>query len=401
MLIGLCLVALATPGSLFAQSAVDETPADKFIFGPLGLTPRIALRNVGMDTNPFNLPGETDQDFTATIQPGVDSSLRIGRARLSGRTSLEYLYFQDAASQRSLNFSQEGRLELTLNRLRPYMFGGYLRTRQRPTPEIDLRVQQVTTNGGVGTGIRLGGRLRADAEVKRARYEFGEGRHGSIAVAHQLDRDSNLARFTTRFILTPLTTFLVRSDLQHDRFRYASVRDNNSFSVVPGFELKPLALISGSVLLGYKRFDAQDETVPDYSGVVGEIDAQYVMRETTLFNVQGSRDVVYSIELDQPYFVQTAGTLSVVQMMGLHWFVSGRIGQTALDYRGFVTPVDAPGPLEGRTDRVFYRGFGIGRRLGDDIRVSFDVNHVQRRTNVARSNYEGFRFGGSISYGTP
>ena len=47
------------------------------------------------------------------------------------------------------------------------------------------------------------------------------------------------------------------------------------------------------------------------------------------------------------------------------------------------------------------RGFGIGRRLGEDIRVSFDVNYVQRRTNVARSNYEGFRFGGSISYGTP
>ena len=85
MLIGLCLVALATPGLVFAQSAVDEAPADRFIFGPVGLTPRIALRNVGMDTNPFNLPGDTDQDFTATIQPGVDSSLRIGRARLSGR----------------------------------------------------------------------------------------------------------------------------------------------------------------------------------------------------------------------------------------------------------------------------------------------------------------------------
>ena len=125
--------------------------------------------------------------------------------------------------------------------------------------------------------------------MNRTRYEFGEGRHGSIAVAHQLDRDSNLARFTTRFILTPLTTFLVRSELQHDRFRYSSVRDNNSFSLVPGFELKPLALISGSVLLGYKRFDAQDDTVPDYSGVVGEIDAVRVVRNSEYVRAESVR----------------------------------------------------------------------------------------------------------------
>ena len=60
---------------------------------------------------------------------------RSGRAR---RISLTASFELVLGSQRSLNLSQDGRLEVTLNRLKPYMFGGYLRTRQRPpaTPSM-------------------------------------------------------------------------------------------------------------------------------------------------------------------------------------------------------------------------------------------------------------------------
>src|SRR5687768_13743055 len=132
-----CLLACAMPVTAFAQSAVDEAPPSTFIFGPLGLTPRIALRNVGVDTNPLNEPGEPARDFTATLVPGVDSTLRIGRGRLTGKTSLEYVHFNQTRSQRSANVNQEARAELLLNRITPYAVGTYLRTRQRPTPEID------------------------------------------------------------------------------------------------------------------------------------------------------------------------------------------------------------------------------------------------------------------------
>lgn len=391
---------LVAPTALLAQSAVEEPPPPKFIFGPLGVTPRIALTKVGVDTNPLNTPGASDRDFTATIEPGVDSSLRMGRARLSGKTSLEYLYFNESSSQRSINLSQEGRIELSMHRVRPYMFGGYLRTRQRPTPEIDLRVQQKTTHGGIGSGLRLGSRLRMDAEVRRTRFEFGEGRHGSLEVANALNRDSDVGKLTTRFILTPLTTFAVRTEVEHDRFKFSAVRDNNSFSVIPGFELKPSALISGAVFAGYKRFNAQHPTVPDFSGVVVQADAQYVMREATLFNLQVERDLTYSIDPEQPYYVQTGVSLSVTQMLGLNWFFSGRLGQTRLAYRDFLSLAGDADGVGRRTDRVLLHGVSFGRRLGEDIRIGFDVNYVRRHSSVARSEYEGYRFGGSISYGS-
>ncbi|MGH9172781.1 MAG: outer membrane beta-barrel protein, partial [Vicinamibacterales bacterium] len=400
IVIGACLWALAAPTTLLAQSAEDEGPPPKFIFGPVGLTPRIALRDVGVDTNPLNQAGESTRDFTFTLEPGLDSALRIGRGRLTAKTSVEWLYYNDASSQRSVNLNQEARAELVLNRVRPYVFGAYLRTRQRPTPEIDERVQQNTTNAGVGTRLLVGSRFRFDVEARRTQYEFGDGDHGDDDIANALNRDSDAGSLITRFVLTPLTTFIVRSEVQRDRFEFSPVRDNNSISVVPGFELKPSALISGLVLVGFRSFDPVDASVPNFAGLVGRVDAQHILRESTLFSLQADRDVVYSIETEQPYYVQNGARLSMTQVLGLHWYVVGRIGGVRLAYRDFVTPAAGSDDASSdRIDRVSIRGFGIGRRLGDDLRIGFDVNYVQRRSTIAASEYEGYRFGGSISYG--
>jgi hypothetical protein len=391
---------LVLPSTLVAQSAAEEETPPKFIFGPLGLTPRIALKDLGFDTNPLNQPGESERDFTFTLEPGLDSSLRIGRGRLSGKTSLEWLYYNESSTQRSINLNQEARAELSLNRVRPYVFGGYLRTRQRPTPEIDLRVQQNTTTRGAGTALFLGSRLRLDVEARRREFVFDKGEHGDLAVAQALNRDSDAASLAARFILTPLTTFVVRAEVQQDRFKFSAVRDNDSISVIPGFEFKPAAMVSGTVLVGYRRFDADDVTVPDFAGVVGHVDARYIFRESTLFNVVADRDVTYSIDVDQPYYVLNGGLLSMTHILGINWFVVGRIGETRLAYRDFVSPNEGGNAARSaRTDRVFIRGFGVGRRLGEDLRVGFDVNYVRRRSTEAASEYQGFRFGGSISYG--
>src|SRR4029079_9395478 len=97
VLLGWCLLA-GTPAASRAQTFPDEVDAEKFQFGPLGLTPRIALKNLGVDTNPFNAPGETERDATATLVPGVDTTLRAGRGLFTGKTSLEWNYFDQASS---------------------------------------------------------------------------------------------------------------------------------------------------------------------------------------------------------------------------------------------------------------------------------------------------------------
>ena len=56
--------------------------------GPLGLTPSVALTNLGIDTNVFNEVDDPKSDFTFTVSPQVDASLRLRRARLRVMVSM-------------------------------------------------------------------------------------------------------------------------------------------------------------------------------------------------------------------------------------------------------------------------------------------------------------------------
>ncbi|MGQ0737280.1 MAG: outer membrane beta-barrel protein [Acidobacteriota bacterium] len=397
----LCGVLLA-PALANAQGVAtdeQEKPA-RFQFGPLGLTPRIALKDVGVDTNPQNRPDATGRDLTATLVPGVDSSLRLGRGRLSGKTSIEYLYFDKSTTQRSFNVNQEVRAELRLNRVVPYAAGAIVRTRQRPNLEIDLRVQQHARSAGAGAQLLLGSRTRLDLEGKRSSFKYDEGSFGDASIGQALNRDSDLASVVARFALTPLTTFVLTTETVRDRFEFSPIRDSDSINVLPGFEFKPSALISGKVSVGYRGLAALDSRVPDFAGLIGDVDVQYVFREATQFAMSATRNIEYSIDDEQPYFVANGGMLQVTQMLGLNWFLTGRAGRTRLSYRNFVAALSPTSQPIGRNDRVDLYGIGFGRRLGEDVRIGFDLNRMQRNSTVARRRYEGYRVGVSISYGS-
>ena len=396
--IGALLLALV-PVGVSAQTA-DGGAEPRFIFGPLGITPRVALKDVGIDSNPGNLPIDTRQDFTATLAPGVDTVLRVGRGRLLGKTTVEYVYFSDLESQRSFNVNQEVRAEVTLNRLTPFASGGYLRTRQRPNPEIDLRVQQNAKYVGVGAQVKIGGRSNLELEGRRAQLRFGEGTYGDDDISQALDRDTDSGSASFRTALTPQTTFVVRADGIRDDFANDPVRSSDSISVQPGFEFKPTALLAGRFLAGYRRFDARDQSVPDFGGLIGLVDMQYTWREQTRFAFKASRNIEYSVEDSQPYYVANGGTIEVTQVIGVRWYVAGRGGRTRLVYRNFIEGQPTSADAVGRTDRVDLYGVGFGRRLTDDIRIGLDLNKVRRVSTIPVRQYEGYRVGVSISYGS-
>jgi len=90
-----------------------------------------------------------------------------------------------------------------------------------------------------------------------------------------------------------------------------------------------------------------------------------------------------------------ASEVNDVWVSGLNWYAIGRVGESRLNYREFL-----PTLTDSRVDRVFTRGFGFGRRLGTDIRIGFDIDYVRRRSTIALNEYEGYRVGGSFSYGS-
>jgi len=85
-----------------------------------------------------------------------------------------------------------------------------------------------------------------------------------------------------------------------------------------------------------------------------------------------------------------------VQMFGPGWDVVARTGGNRLDYRD-VAGVSVAGT---RRDRMRSWGIGTGRHLPSGVRVGFDIDYMRRDSVVDGRRYHGYRFGGSVTYGS-
>lgn len=397
--VALALVCLgAAIPAAHAQDEVDPYTATRFHVGPLGITPSIALSNLGTDDNVFNDSLDPKKDTTAAVGPAANLVLRMGRSRLSGTASGQYLYFQKYDTQRSWNTNLDGTWRFPLVRITPFVLGSRTGTKDRPGYEIDSRSRRVDRAAGFGSDVRISSKTTLVLTGKRSWFKYDDTeQYLGINLGERLDRRSDAEELQARFTLTPLTTFVVRAQAVQDRFDVATVRNTDSFSVMPGFELRPQALISGEVFVGVRRFSVLSDTIPDYTGVVAEVKAKYTLSATRI-GLNVARDVTYSYEALQPYYALTDTGADVTQRITHAWDVVVRGSRQSMAYRNVVstaTPSD-------RIDRSWMAGGGIGYRVGETLRLGFDANYYRRTVDLDETrNYKGLRLGASISYGLP
>jgi hypothetical protein len=392
------LLALSAAALASAQEPVDPGETARFRLGPLRFTPAIAVTNLGIDDNVFNESVNPKRDTTATFGPAVDVWTRLGKARVTAKSTGQYLFFKTYDNQRGWTTANDVRVDLPLARVKPFVGGAYIDARERPGFEIDSRARRRDRALRIGTEWRASGKSAFifSAETMDMAFDDDEMFLGAN-LATQLNRVSRTERIQVRQTLTPLTTFVVTADAMQDRFERSPVRDTDSVRIMSGLELKPFALISGKIFVGARRFDLRDSDVPDFNGLVASVDATYAIRSTQ-FTAKVSRDIAYSFEVQQPYYTLTDSVIGVTQRITSKWDVVGRVGRQSLAYRNLET---LPALLK-RTDHAVLYGGGIGYRLGETLRFGVDVNNYRRDAPSAElRDYSGLRAGASISYGLP
>jgi Putative beta-barrel porin 2 len=391
--IGIAL--LATPA--LAQYANNEPPSSaRLRLGPLVVKPSVALTDFGIDTNVFNETHDPKRDVTATIEPKIETWLRAGPARLNTRSRTGLVYYQQYHGERSLNSDHEAKLEFLFGRVRPFVDASILNSRQRPGYEIDTRAQRQETGVTAGGRLRVAGDTWLDVAAHRSRVNFDADAVFVGTQLHEvLNRDVERASATLRYPVTPYTTIIMLADMQRDRFELSPDRDSKSLRVLPGVEFDARALLSGRAYAGYRRFDPLDTGMPGYRGVNASIDLVYTLLRSTKFAVRADRDVNYSMERTQPYYVLTGVNGSLTQAIVRPWDLRAAWGRQQLDYRN----ADALGSSSGRVDRVRNYGLGLGYRLNGDMRVGFDVNYYRRESDNEGRQYETLQAGTSVTYG--
>lgn len=394
----MCLLLGVCPLPAWAQAESDNPGATAALhLGPLAVQPTFGLTNVGVDSNVFH-DSTNRRDFTATIAPGAMTWLRVGPALLSGTTKADWVYFAQTTKQRSLDFSQQLRLDVPMALLAPYIEGEYVTTRQRPNPEIDARARRHTTGGTVGTAIRLDPLMTLDLSVGHSQIRYDAGLiFDGVDLGRALDQQTDHAALEYRLTLTPLTTLVFKGEAARDRFTHSPIRNADSFSVQPGFEFKPLALVSGSAFAGYKKFTPRSPGLPAFSGAVAAVQVVYAATQVTRVAAKFNRDVTYSFEPTQPYYLLTGGGITLTQLVAGNWDAVASASRQRLDYRNVVTPGgDAPS----RADRVMQYGLGFGYRLRIDVRIGVSVNYESRQSPEPGRTYSGYSVGGSFTYGS-
>jgi hypothetical protein len=379
---------------------IDPSETARFRFGPIRFTPSIALTNLGVDNNVFNESIDPKQDTTAALGPAVNLWMHMGRSLLSGKSSAEYLYFDRYANQRAWNQSHRLKWDVPLGRFAPFVVGTYANTKNRTGYEIDSRVRQKDQNVTVGNALELAGQWQLVMGASRSMLVYDRS-ESTLAedLSTALDRWTNAERMQLRYRMSTLTTFVVNAEAVQDRFIYDDLRHSNSIAVLPGFEMKPSALISGRVHVGFRHFVPLREVIPAYRGPVASVDATFVARATRL-EAKVGRDVTYSFQRNKPYYTLTDVMLQATERLNYTWDVVLQAGQQSLDYAVIRTALLTTDPQK---DRIRQYGLGFGYRVGQTIRFGVDGIYYRRRSTEtsAQRDFEGLRVVASAKYGSP
>ena len=401
----LATVLLALAGLAGGTPAAAQTPDGpdpskvRLRIGPLSLNPTIALSNIGIDQNVFNQSDDQNpkQDFTFTVTPSTDLWLHMGRTWVTGTIKEDIIWYQKYNTERAANNMYMVGWKVPLNRLNLKVDATRASVRDRPGFEIDTRSQryETTYNGSAefrGFSKTYFGVTGSYGKVDFNSSDFFE----NVSLQTELNHVTTVAGIVIREQLTPLTSISVNATRSQDRFEFSSLRDSNSTAATATVAFDPVALIKGSATFGYRDFEPQSPGLAKFTGATANVNLTYVAFGSTRLAFGLTRDVQYSFDINQPYFLQTAFTGSVAQQIFGPFDVVVRGGTASLAYQDRAGAVIQ---VSDRVDHLQTYGGGIGYHMSRDLRLGVNIDKEHRISDIAAREYNNLRIGSAVTYG--
>jgi len=382
---------------------VDEVRQDvRLHAGPFYVKPSVILKELGTDSNVFNAAGEPVSDFTFTVTPQAETFVPVARrALLKLTTAADLVYFADYDSERSVDPQIIARAEGYLTRLMLFGEAAYLNTRQRPNYEVDVRSRHVEDAITLGTELAITSRLLLTVQGRQSEVRYDADDVLGTALQRTLNNQRDAVQVTARHLLTSLTTLASRFDVFRDRFEYSPVRDSRSYRVMPGVEFRPQALLNGSAYVGYRKFSPDhQEVLPDFAGLVADLGLSYTLLGATTFGATYRRDLTYSYEELQPFFIDNTVGASVRRALGARFDLMGGVDRHRYDYQRTL-PADATVPnAPQQVDTTWSYSASFGYRLRPETRLGFGVSYWQRDSTTRQfREYDNLRVGITMTGG--
>jgi hypothetical protein len=320
------------------------------------------------------------------------------RALIKTTLTTDLVYYARFASERSIDPGVRVRGEVFLNRITLFAEPSRRRTRQRLNYEVDARAAREEEGIAAGASVRLSRAITMELGTHRGGLRFdGDETFNGTSLQETLNRTTDAASAALRVELTPLTAFVLRAERASDRFDLSPVRDADSVRIVPGLEFKPAALIAGTASVGFRRFTPRSASLAPFRGLVANAALDYTLGDSTRFAFTADRDVTYSYEPVQPYFVAGGYGLEVARRLVGRTDVAVGASWHRYSYRNLAGSAPAD---RAREDSLRTVSASVGYRVGRVRRLGFGLLHHRRHSNNAtHRDYEGLRLMATAEYG--
>jgi putative beta-barrel porin BBP2 len=401
-----CHAVTLWPSTVHAQlTAPRET--SQIALGPLSLYPSVQIVDAGKDTNIFNA-AEPKEDYTFTVSSTALAVLHLGANELMFQSGGDYVWFREHRAERFASAQYAMRLNFSASRLKPFVGGLHIRTRSRPSLEIDARARRLerAVLGGFAVDLTERASITASMRLDDSVYEVTQRFHG-VDLAQALNRSGRSFSAGVRYAMTPLTTFTVLGNYAEDDFPESHIRDTRMYSIGPGLDFSPDAAIRGRVSAGFQIFQPVDRSLPESRGAVVSAGVNWSLYKGITMDIQGTRNINYSYLDTQPYYLQTGGRVSLSRPLFGPLSVQGGGEWEHLSYRWrrgvplemlLETPLETPTPRND-TVKILFGGFRIN--LGRGVVATLTAERTRRRSNEDwRQNFERTRLLSSVTIGS-
>ncbi len=390
--------ALAVPSTMYAQAlpppptGPTEDPAEtaRVRIGPLFLQPNFGLKNVGLDNNVFNNPANPERDWTGTLSLGMLAGLRFGQARLTLKTTTDYVYFAHFREERAIDGISRYQFEIRNPRIRPWIAYEKTKTHDRAGFEIDSRAGRAVPVYEVGVETKLGFRLstRLIGRQRKVEYQTEEDYRG-VNLAATLDAKYEEGAVQLLYEVSPLSSLRAAFEMTRVRFDTATVRNSEDRAVYLGLEGRRDAGMEGTVDIGWKEQTPVDPRVPVFSGFVARGTGAIVFAEQVRVAFAVSRDTAWSFDDAYTFYVQSGGATTVTWRPHQRFDIEATGRHYWLDYeQGLENRAVA------RTDKTYSYGGGIGIFLRGypGTRLGIGVEQAARESVFDDRDYRTLRY---------
>jgi hypothetical protein len=384
-----------------ARAQGDGGPDPKNVrmrLGPVMLDPKFELKNMGVDTNVFNEPEDQNpkSDFTFTVTPTLDTWVHLGHSWLKFSLAEDLVWYQKYSDQRGANENYSIDWKMVLSRVSFTFSPKYQSLYDRPGYEIDARIHHTDWGGTGGVEVRAFPKtsIGFTGAYENITYDPSVTYDGSI-LHNELDRTQTSGAVVVGYQLTPLTKINGSFGQSRDRFPYSPLRDSDSTQINGNVTFDPHALLKGAATLGFRDFRPVDPSLAPFAGFTAKGDLSYTLLGQTRFQVGFGRDIQYSYDINQPYYLQTSIDGSIAQQIFGPFDAVARAGTAKLAYQ------DRTGAVVAVSNRVDYNntyGGGLGYHFSSGLRMGFNVDYYHRITDVTQKRYSGLKYGTSATY---